>query len=944
MSSFRHFRQSTTVIPDGDNQARTSQVDRETFVLGRGDSTTVDGAPVVTFDNDRVTFDNRGAASTTGDTATVSIDGDRGQVKNARNAEISADQTAIEVAGEDARINNDGTIDGGFNGVNFVNGGVSSGLLRNTGTISSDSRAVNIGGEGILVANHGRIVGTGDQRNGTIYSDATADEYAIINGRRGVIDAGLDNDGAGIALQLGEEVDAGILNSGTIRGRGQAPNQTPEGTPNGLAGDGIRLFSGVDGSSTFDGNIVNNGRILSDSEQGPVAALRVANGVNFDGAIVNGRRGEISGANNGLYFGTGEHDARVKNFGLISSDSRAVNIDGSGVELNNFGRILGTGDQRNGTVYADGTANDYAINNGRRGVIDAGEGNDGAGIALQLGTAVDADIANFGTVQGRGQAPNLTPEGTPNGLAGDGIRLFSGVDGSSTFDGNIFNNGRLLSESEQGPIAGLRVANGVNFDGTIFNGRRGEISGANNGLYFGTGEHDARVKNFGLISSDSRAVNIDGSGVQLSNFGRILGTGDQRNGTIYADGTAEDYAIFNGRRGVIDAGEGNEGSGVSLQTGEVDGDIVEAELVNFGRISGRGQGEGNQIGHGVRVFSGVTDGTTTFLGDITNHGRITSDGAGGGADGGEGILVDTLIRFEGNILNSGTIDSADDGIEVNAESVFVGDIVNRGRIESEDDAIFLDDGVSFTGNITNDHIIDAADEGIELDPNVVFTGDITNNGRIDAEDDGIIFEDSVTFTGDLVNNGSIRADLTGIAILNIDAFNDGSIINRGTITGDADGDGNGVAIDASAAQVDLTVLNTGSLNGDVLLGDGNDRFDGTDGRVDGEIFGDGGQDTILGGTTADRIDGGSGDDMLTGGAGTDTFVFAQGTGSDTVTDFSFADERLDVGAFFADQASALAAARQDGDDTVIDLDVATGDQVRLLGVNVAELEADNFVV
>ena len=432
--------------------------------------------------------------------------------------------------------------------------------------------------------------------------------------------------------------------------------------------------------------------------------------------------------------------------------------------------------------------------------------------------------------------------------------------------------------------------------------------------------------------------------MQLSNFGRILGTGDQRNGTIYADGTAEDYAIFNGRRGVIDAGEGNEGSGVSLQTGEVDGDIVEAELVNFGRISGRGQGEGNQIGHGVRVFSGVTDGTTTFLGDITNHGRITSDGAGGGADGGEGILVDTLIRFEGNILNSGTIDSADDGIEVNAESVFVGDIVNRGRIESEDDAIFLDDGVSFTGNITNDHIIDAADEGIELDPNVVFTGDITNNGRIDAEDDGIIFEDSVTFTGDLVNNGSIRADLTGIAILNIDAFNDGSIINRGTITSDADGDGNGVAIDASAAQVDLTVLNTGSLNGDVLLGDGNDRFDGTDGRVDGEIFGDGGQDTILGGTTADRIDGGSGDDMLTGGAGTDTFVFAQGTGSDTVTDFSFADERLDVGAFFADQASALAAARQDGDDTVIDLDVATGDQVRLLGVNVAELEADNFVV
>ena len=744
-----------TVIPDGDNQTRTSQVDGETFVLASGDATTVDGDPVVVFANDGVTFRNDGTANTTGITTTVVIEGDRGTVDNGRNAEISAEQTAIDILGEDALIDNDGLIVGGFNGVNFVNGGLSSGLLRNDGTISSDSRAVNIGGDGVRVENYGRIIGTDDQRNGTIYSDATANDYSISNRRDAVVDAGLGNDGAGIALQLGSLVDGSIDNTGTIRGRGQAE--------------------------------------------------------------------------------------------------------------------------------------------------------------------------------------------APSGLAGDGIRLFSGVEGPSTFEGNITNDGRILSDSEVGPVAGLRVANGVNFDGTITNGRRGEISGANNGLYFGTGEHDARVENFGLISSDSRAVNIDGSGVDFNNFGRIIGTGDQRNGTVYAAATAEDYSVFNGRRGVIDAGEGNQGSGVALQTGDVPGDVVEAEVVNLGSITGRGEGEGNLTGHGVRVFAGDSDGTNTFLGDIVNEGRITSDGAGGGADGGDGILVDTLITFEGEIFNSGTIDSADDGIEVNVESVFIGDIVNTGRIISEDDAIFVDDVATFTGDIINDGTLDSEDEGIELDPSVFFTGNITNNGRINAEDDGIFLSGGVDLTGDIVNNGSIRADEVGIFITDVDAF-DGSIINRGTVTGDADRDGFGASIDASIAQVDLTVLNTGRLNGDVLLGEGDDLFDGANGRVDGDIFGGGGEDQIFAGSGSDVINGGSGNDTLTGGDRTDTFVFELGTGSDTVTDFSFSRERLDVSDFFADQASALAAARQDGADTVIDLDLAGGDEVRLLGVNVADLDADNFLV
>jgi len=158
----------------------------------------------------------------------------------------------------------------------------------------------------------------------------------------------------------------------------------------------------------------------------------------------------------------------------------------------------------------------------------------------------------------------------------DGVRIFAGAEGGTTFKGDLTNSGSITSESNVGPTSGVRVANGVGFDGTITNERGGTISGANNGLYFGTGQHDATVNNRGTISSDSRAVNIDGEGVSLNNSGTILGTGDQRNGTVYSDATADNFSIRNERKGTIDAGKGNDGAGIALQTGSEAGDVVNA--------------------------------------------------------------------------------------------------------------------------------------------------------------------------------------------------------------------------------------------------------------------------------------------------------------------------------------------------------------------------------
>ncbi|MEM7412829.1 MAG: calcium-binding protein [Myxococcota bacterium] len=1085
-------RRNRTNIPDGTNITVTTSRRGEQIRVDKGDRVEVDGAPAVVLDDDRSSLRNEGTIATTGDTETVRVDADRVAVKNTSHGAIEAEDTAVEITGERAFVANDGRLEGDVNGVNFVNGGESSGTLVNRGVIESDSRAVNIGGENILVVNQGDIIGTGDQRNGTIYSDASAERYAIVNDHGATIDAGEGNQGAGIALQTGDEdgesVRASIVNRGEIDGRGQAASNV------GLAGDGIRIFSGTPGGEdeSFRGNLVNSGRISSESNQGTTAGVRVADGVGFDGTIANQHGGVIEGANNGLYFGNAEHDARVLNDGTIQSDSRAVNIDGTGVDLVNRGEILGTGNQRNGTIYSDATADDYSIVNERHATVDAGEGNQGAGIALQTGDVdgdtVEASIVNRGEIDGRGQAASNV------GLAGDGVRIFSGTPGgeNETFEGHLVNSGRISSESNQGTTAGVRVADGVGFDGTIANQRGGLIEGANNGLYFGNAEHDARVVNDGTIQSDSRAVNIDGTGVDLVNRGDILGTDNQRNGTIYSDATADDYSIRNERRGDVDAGEGNQGAGIALQTGDVDGDTVHAQIVNRGEIDGRGQGAADSglAGDGIRIFSGTPGGEDeTFEGYLINSGRISSESTQGPTSG---VRIANGVGFDGTIANrrGGLIEGANNGLYF-GDAAHDARVINDGTIRSDSRAVNIDgSGVELvnrgdivgTGNQRNGTIYsDATAEdyqvvnerrglvdaghgndgaGISLqtgDENgdivsasvrnsgrivgrgdgegnlegdgvrifsgaseapdgVIFQGDLENYRDILGSDDAIDIRAGVTLDGDIVNTGRLVGDDTGIEIT---GAVDGVIRNHGIIAGGR------AAIDASEAEAGVEVLNRGRIDGDALLSafddvfvnDGFGRIHGDvlggagDDRIEGGRFGDrlfggagndelrggGGDDFLQGGGGSDLTDGGSGNDtasfadigssvtadlsegeasyaapngntvtdqlvsienlvgssnadslagdegnnVLTGGDGEDTFVFRANAGRDVVTDFEEGD-RLDVSDLFDSAEDALTAARQVGANTVVDL--GSGDRVTLVGVQADDLDADVFLV
>ena len=80
---------------------------------------------------------------------------------------------------------------------------------------------------------------------------------------------------------------------------------------------------------------------------------------------------------------------------------------------------------------------------------------------------------------------------------------------------------------------------------------------------------------------------------------------------------------------------------------------------------------------------------------------------------------------------------------------------------------------------------------------------------------------------------------------------------------------------------------------DKLYGqDGADKLYGQNGND--YLYGGNGNDTLSGGAGDDRLYGQAGTDTLTGGAGKDTFVYANGGGSDKITDYAAGSDTLQI--------------------------------------------------
>jgi Ca2+-binding RTX toxin-like protein len=267
---------------------------------------------------------------------------------------------------------------------------------------------------------------------------------------------------------------------------------------------------------------------------------------------------------------------------------------------------------------------------------------------------------------------------------------------------------------------------------------------------------------------------------------------------------------------------------------------------------------------------------TVYNGDAQNLRLVTGD------------VVTPFARISSANSNSPAID------------VNPGATVRIGGTAYGADAIWVREGAFVTLSGT-------ARLGGTRDGGALNAGTLANYGAVDGERYGL-FVTALDTAATLSNHGTISGANTAVYA---DYFNNFSMTNTGTVIGGRgifSNDGN-VKIDNSGliasingaagdgvkmgyGQLELkntgtiigkvvaahgfdTIVNDGLIRGDVLLGSSTDIFSGV-GRVEGTVFGEGGNDALTGGIYDDRLDGGGGNDTLDGGRGNDTMTGGDG--------------------------------------------------------------------
>ncbi|MGD9535623.1 MAG: choice-of-anchor I family protein [Alphaproteobacteria bacterium] len=146
------------------------------------------------------------------------------------------------------------------------------------------------------------------------------------------------------------------------------------------------------------------------------------------------------------------------------------------------------------------------------------------------------------------------------------------------------------------------------------------------------------------------------------------------------------------------------------------------------------------------------------------------------------------------------------------------------------------------------------------------------------------------------------------------------------------------------------VLNGGDGDDRLVGATGNDTLDGgigndslNGGLGNDLLIGDEGDDRLIGDLGNDTLVGGEGNDTFTGGLGADVIVIGPDSGADIVTDFKANQDVIDLSALFDDFAAIQGLLSQNGANTVLAIDAGNGDVLTLNNVNLATLDANDFV-
>ena len=523
------------------------------------------------------------------------------------------------------------------------------------------------------------------------------------------------------------------------------------------------------------------------------------------------------------------------------------------------------------------------------------------------------------------------------------------LNAADVLSSNILNTGRItvLGPVDGSPVfntpvenAGIRVVGSGILTGTIDNALGGSVEVGGNasvGILI-DGDMIGNLFNAGTVTTigvEATSVGVYGDMVgNIVNFGNIGSSGRDGIG-LYVGGTLTGTITNSGTIGVgRNATRDFEGKIIN----EVFGD---AAIWIAGPVTGGIQIIGNRVTEADELTLAFDDPAQSI-----RDSEVTAIGSGqairiapGGSSGNLANVIVGVIGSDNNavaILNQGLINTGSITEGINAEAITIEGLVVGGTVYTA----VLNGGIRNDGGDIRAGTIDGSSTAIRIGDNgsvpAIFntgeilsltndsTEDVSNNviGDLGGDSFAILVEQGGTLTS-VTNSGRIKANAAG------SGSSAGAIIVRsGTLTsfsnsGDIeaiirDGStGTSTALDVRTSTSDISFLNSGTMIGDIFLGDGSDTFTATGGTITGNISLAGGNDII---TLTDTTVAGS-------------FFFTTGTKLVTVT-------RTTLNGGFSEAGANIDLSITDSDWTITSDEAATLRTLDVQGTSTLRIEVD----
>ncbi|MEZ5843165.1 MAG: hypothetical protein R3D27_05455 [Hyphomicrobiaceae bacterium] len=574
---------------------------------------------------------------------------------------------------------------------------------------------------------------------------------------------------------------------------------------------------------------------------------------------------------------------------------------------------------------------------------------------------------------------------------GDGDDLIVGDTGDDTLNGGDGNDriagGPGADVIDGGPGA-RDAADYIGFTGAI----SVTLNGATNATVTVSGDENDTIRNIENVYGGSGDDTLTGDGLANTFIGGLgddtlsgMGGNDVLDGRGGADtltgGDGDDALLFDAAD-VISGGSGNDYAAVSGTAGVTmsftqvmsietvigggAADTFDASSMT-GAVTLYGRGGADSLTGGIGgdiIFGGIDSDVDTLdggngndnlyfnsgdilLGGAGNDNAIADDAAGSGVTLvlGSGHGVETVLGASGN----DTLDASASTTAVLLDGRGGADTLIGG---AANDVLYFDGaGDQLTGGGGTDiaSAVDPGNLGVSV---TILAGVEVVYGAGGAD----VIDASATTAANLdgrlaVFGGAGADDITGgtgndILFGGADADtldggdgNDVLYFTGGdTLIGGA-GHDYGVAEGAAGASVAL-----GATSGmEALYGNvGGDTLDGAAMTTRVTLDGRAGNDIIVGGAASDLLFGGSGNDTITGGSGGDYFYFANGFGTDSITDFEDGSDRINLTAISGLDNFGQLTITQDGADVLISVTATPADTIRVENALVAQFSAADF--